>query len=191
MSVYCTERPPNFTYDVAVYGGIPERFFYSYYEPKFRNLGWTIKDVTKDRYWQQYDTDFVVATDGGMIENNVDDPRYVKIEVKSDLKCHKTGNLAYEVRSHGKPGWVLKTKADLVMIFDCEDDNQDGTLKANRCYIIKMKRWYEYAAWFKNSPEFKTNSIEAEDIFDHLHKIEELRRFGIIEKEYDMGGMRI
>ena len=49
-----------------------------------------IIDVTKDKWFQQFDIDFIQVTNDGI--NN-------KIEVKTDKIADRTGNMVYEIYS--------------------------------------------------------------------------------------------
>ena len=65
-------------------------------------------DVRKDKYYQSVDIDFLME----------DYKRqFTPIEVKTDFKAHKTGNIAYEVQTSGSLGCFEKTKAKYVMYY--------------------------------------------------------------------------
>ena len=63
-------------------------------------------NVTKDKWFQQFDIDFIQID----TENNID-----KIEVKTDRIADRTGNMVYEVYSDKRTytqGCFEKTEAD-------------------------------------------------------------------------------
>ena len=68
-------------------------------------------NVTKDKWFQQFDIDFIQID----TENNID-----KIEVKTDRIADRTGNMVYEVYSDKRTytqGCFEKTEADYIFYF--------------------------------------------------------------------------
>lgn len=71
----------------------------------------TIIDVSKDKWFQQLDIDFLQITTDGDIN---------KIEVKTDKVADRTGNMIYEVYSDSRcysMGCFEKTKADYIFYY--------------------------------------------------------------------------
>lgn len=71
----------------------------------FRNQGYTVKDVSKDKNFYAKDVDFIYEVDG------------CRFEVKTDRMFHKTGNLALEsdvFYSDGRTreSWLWTSEAD-------------------------------------------------------------------------------
>lgn len=67
-------------------------------------------DVSKDKWFQQFDIDFIQIADNGVN----------KIEIKTDRIGHKTGNMAYEVWSDRRiysKGCFEKTEADYIFYY--------------------------------------------------------------------------
>jgi len=88
-----------------------------------------IVDVSKDKWFQQFDIDFIqVTTDFGIN----------KIEVKTDRMADKTGNMVYEVysdrRNYAK-GCFEKTESDYIFYY---------LINTNILYIFdtqKLREW--------------------------------------------------
>lgn len=182
MSVEYASRIPNFKLDVETYGKIGERFFKSTLGKAMESKGWVVHDVSGNQFWQEVDTDFVISKERKPLEDSFDtirDPSFVKIEVKVDTRCHITGNLPYEIISHGKPGWCVKTHADKAMIIACKDGFENGMLYAYEFYMIDMVKWKLFSQYSSNL--FKVNEISGEKIFDFLHKIELMKSASVIE----------
>lgn len=74
----------------------------------FESHGEKVIDVSGDMRYQQIDVDFVI--------------RNTKIEVKTDLKMLKTGNIFLEFSKDRKtgnyPSWFYKSKADVIIFID-------------------------------------------------------------------------
>lgn len=65
----------------------------------------SIIDVSGDKHYQKLDVDYIISNNcGGKLW----------IEVKCDRMAHKTGHIAYEVKSNGNEGCLARSKADLV-----------------------------------------------------------------------------
>lgn len=153
-----TARQPDYYSDIETYGKFGEEIFLSDYD----NL--KIKDVRNSKFYQQADVDFIV-----------NDKWFV--EVKVDTVALKTGNLAFEVISHGSLGWSSVTQADFVYIVLAEDN----PLRAVKALIVNMQMWREYCA--NRNTIKKINKIEAENIIDILCPISELKKHNVIVKE--------
>ena len=162
MSVPQTIRKPNFHADVKTYGKIGERFFQDSISSGLTGKGKVMHDVSDNPFWQQYDVDFVIS-DEGVSLNSVDselfDENLIRLEVKVDTVAPRTGNLAYEVISHGKFGWCVNTMADKVIMLICNDGIIDGKIYAYEGHIIDMKKWKSF--WNR---EQKKNSCCAKGV---------------------------
>lgn len=86
-----------------------ESFIYDYLWKHKSTL--KIVDVSKDKWFQQFDIDFIqVTTDFGIN----------KIEVKTDRMADKTGNMVYEVYSDRRnytKGCFEKTESDYIFYY--------------------------------------------------------------------------
>ena len=185
MSVDCVSRPPDFGNDLCTYGKIGERFFLGVHGRQMYDNGYDVYDVSSIPFWQHIDIDFVVAKKGSKLKNDwecVYNEEFTKIEVKVDTRAHETGNLPYEVISHGNFGWSINTYADKVFFIVCKDGITDGKLYAYTEYLIDMKKWKEYASYGNNSFR-RPNCIRNEEIYDFLHKIEDLKEAKVIIAE--------
>lgn len=177
-----TKRSPNFSKD-AKYGEIVgENDFKKMFEKNWRKLGYNIFNVTKIDEYQKCSIDFIVDKLGGdklppiniVLKNK---KRYRKVEAKTDGVAIKSGNLPYEVISHAKPGWCIKTKCDYVYFTLTERDSEN---------IVK-RVWLDMKGWrdFVNSGkyEMESNFINSEKgIADLLCKISDLEKAGVILK---------
>ena len=189
MSVPQTIRKPNFHADVKTYGKIGERFFQDSISSGLAGKGKVIHDVSDNPFWQQYDVDFVIS-DEGVSLNSVDselfDENLIRLEVKVDTVAPRTGNLAYEVISHGKFGWSINTVADKVIMLICNDGIVDGKIYAYEGHIIDMKKWKAFASYSYNCSFRQPNCIYNEEIYDFLFKIEDLKRNKIITSTFSI-----
>ena len=165
-----TSRDPDYFKDIDKYGKFGENLFLDMYKGKLE-----IDDVRDNISYQRRDVDFIVKKAG------IDD-RWYCVEVKVDTRALDTGNLAYEIVSHGGLGWSAITKADyLFVVLATEDD----ALTAKQCLWIDMNRWNEYCA-NRKTPK-RLNIIQSENIVDLLCKIRDLKRSGVIVKTIDTG----
>lgn len=65
-------------------------------------------DCSNDKYFQERDIDLLALAMDGHI---------AKYEVKTDRMAHETGNIAFEVKTSGNIGCLVKTEADFVMYY--------------------------------------------------------------------------
>lgn len=68
----------------------------------------SVLDCTKDKYFQQFDIDYLAEQDNG---------RVLKCEVKTDRLAHLSGNIVWEKSTSGHPGCLEKTIADIVFYY--------------------------------------------------------------------------
>lgn len=189
MSVYRTDRTPEFNSDVYTYGKIGERFFTSTFGPRLKETGKKITDVSDRKFWQKLDVDLIISDGESIIMDNIEtamNSSFKKIEVKVDTRAHDTGNLPFEVISHGGFGWSINTIADDVFIICCRDGIANDRIYAYEAYLIDMKKWKEFAMYAYNSFRDKPNNIQNEEIYDFLHKIDRMRYYGLIKKEIQL-----
>lgn len=89
-----------------------------------------VKDVSDDREYQRRDIDLVVTNKDGAT---------LTIEVKTDYKLHKSGNLFFESTYHkdwgDTPGWYDYCEADYVAFYDVIE---------NKLYIYNFSLGREY-----------------------------------------------
>lgn len=85
-----TSRKPDYYSDIDTYGKFGEELFLKEYSHLF------IRDVRSDPDHQKTDVDFLV------------NGRH-RVEVKVDTVALKSGNIAYEMVSHGSSGWSVIT----------------------------------------------------------------------------------
>lgn len=164
-----TSREPNYFGDIDKYGKFGEDLFLSMYKDQLE-----IDDVRSNISYQRRDVDFIVR------RINSDD-RWYCVEVKADTRALDTGNLAYEVISHGCNGWSVITQADYVFMVLAKDD---GYLQPIKALWIDMNKWKEYCS-NRNTPK-RMNIIQSESIVDLLCKIDDLKKYGVITKTLDL-----
>lgn len=91
-------------------------------------------DVSKDKWFQQFDIDFLQVTNNGIN----------KIEVKTDKLADKTGNMIYELwsdkRTYAK-GCFEKTEADYIFYY---------LINTNILYIFNTQELREWILKHKN-----------------------------------------
>lgn len=165
-----TSRDPDYFGDIEKYGKFGENLFLRMYNGKLE-----IDDVRNNISYQRRDIDFIVR------KINSDD-RWYCVEVKVDTRALDTGNLAYEIVSHGALGWSSVTKADYLFIVLAKESD---ALTSEKCLWIDMEKWNEYCA-NRKTPK-KLNIIQSENIVDLLCKISDLERYGVVVKTLDTG----
>ena len=153
-----TSRKPDYYSDIDTYGKFGEELFLKEYSHLF------IRDVRSDPDYQKTDVDFLV------------NGRH-RVEVKVDTVALKSGNIAYEMVSHGSSGWSVSTQADYVYMVLAKDN----PLTPVWAIMIDMKRWHDFCA-DRKTPK-KMNVIQSESIVDILCKINDLRKYGVIIRE--------
>lgn len=174
-----TARPPEYYADIKTFGKCGETDFETNAIPSFMKQGATVFDVRDIIIYQLNDIDYVVDKEGGMELPPFDDivysKRYIKIEVKVDTRALTSGNLVYEVVSHGSSGWCVTTKCDWVYIV---------LTRLNTTEIVKrgwvnMKKWHEFCANRKTPKEM--NYIKGEGgIVDMKCRMSDLIREGVM-----------
>lgn len=91
-------------------------------------------DVSKDKWFQQFDIDFLQVTNNGIN----------KIEVKTDRLADKTGNMIYELWSDKRTytkGCFEKTEADYIFYY---------LINTNILYIFNTQELREWVFKHKN-----------------------------------------
>lgn len=175
-----TSRKPNFKKDLND-GKISEKDFIEWFTSKPQNVGKKIFDVSDIKEYQLIDIDFVIDNEYGDSLPELDivlseRKRYKKIEVKSDGRALDTGNLPFEIISHGNFGWSIITKCDYVY---CTFVERNTTNIIKRC-MIDMKKWKEFVILNANRNNLKINQIKDENITDFLCKVEDMIECGIL-----------
>lgn len=87
-----------------------------------------IMDVSKAKYFQDRDVDYIVQ----MYDGDV-----VLVEVKRDLQIHRTENIAYEEMSNSHIGCLARSHADIVYIVG-NDKTYSIRLKEARSVIKEL-----------------------------------------------------
>ncbi len=131
--------------------------------------GYTVADVTKDKDWQRRDVDFlVVGTDGA----------YRTVEVKTDT--HKTEAIFIETSVDEKPGYIFKTRAEVLLYY---------MSATGKLYWIDVPKLCRYVFTFGNLYDLKVvasrsgkREWQAEGI---VVKVETLKTHGVLE-EYSL-----
>jgi hypothetical protein len=182
-----TERPPSYIHDINKYGGGGEKIFLALEGGNFSRKKYRIFDVTKDKQYQFVDVDFVISKDGAIdklpeIEKVLALDSFEKVEVKVDTRALETGNLPYEVVSHGSTGWSVLTKATYVYMILCIEGG--GETIAKKIMWIDMNKWHSFAQ--NRNTTKKLNIIKNESIVDLLCRINDMREYGVILSEKDI-----
>ncbi|WP_416199077.1 MAG: hypothetical protein ACFWUA_05100 [Sporanaerobacter sp.] len=108
----------------------------------FEEKGYTVKDVSDNKEWQEPDIDLLVYKDNKLIH---------KIEVKTEERALQTKNVFIETKSNGKKGWIWKTEADYIYT----------VIPNKKIYVIYKD---EFVAWFKqNMHNCKSRSSKTTD----------------------------
>ena len=92
-------------------------------------------DVSKDKWFQQFDIDFLQVTNNGIN----------KIEVKTDRLADKTGNMVYEIWSDRRiyaKGCFEKTEADYIFYY---------LINSRTLYIFNTKELREWVLKHTNN----------------------------------------
>lgn len=192
MSVYETSRQPDFQKDIATYGKIGENFFMNTFGKALTSRGEQVYDVSNRLFWQKIDVDLVISKGGKPLVDSfeaVSDDSFLKIEIKVDTRAAHTGNLPFEIISHGGWGWGIKSHADKVFVVLCEDGIQNGMIYAHKAYLIDMLKWKVFASYSSNTFRNAPNRIVNEEIYDFLCKIEHMKKVpGLILGEIEING---
>lgn len=170
-----TAREPNYYGDIDKYGKFGEDLFISKHKDFM-----DIDDVRDNISYQRRDVDFIVQRKGS-------NDRWYCVEVKVDTRALDTGNLAYEVISHGCNGWSVITQADYVFMVLAKEDGD--SLQPVKSLWIDMHKWKEYCS-NRNTPK-KMNIIQSESIVDLLCKIKDLQAWGVVVNTLDISKQKI
>lgn len=149
--------------------------------PNHFKMNWNIKDVRKDPQARRNDIDYIDLANGYTKEDFFKEGVYndrsvsnirnienwaVPIEIKTDYRAAISGNLAFEIWSHGREGcWVLTNAHKWVFIVI--DETKGEFLNAYLVDVPKMKAHiakYAYSNWYKDREKygfsFKRNTKE-------------------------------
>lgn len=201
MSVDFTARKPNFKTDIDTYGTWGESLFTSLYMKAFEEKKYGVYNVSKDPFFQERDIDFIIAKkplygeDYDGLDNDklypdefpedlkevcLTSPDFERVEVKVDTRTITTGNIPYEVISHGQPGWSLVTKCNRVFFIIARENG--NALTPVSSLWLDMEKWHEYI--YDRTTRKTCNFIKSESgIADLLCKVEDLRNYGVIVSE--------
>ena len=170
-----TIRKPNFKNDIKKYGEFAENDFIELFNKNQLNQNKKLFDVRQIKEYQLLDIDFVIVNqkqselpDIDIVLN--DKNKYQTIEVKYNGRALDTGWIAFEYVSHGKPGWGLISKCDLMYtVFGKEVNNQ---LYIEKRAWIYFDKWKEY---INNKNHKKVpNYINNENVFDVLTNLQDM-----------------
>lgn len=108
----------------------------------FEDKGYTVKDVSNDKEWQELDIDLLVYKNDKLI---------YKIEVKTEERALQTKNVFIETKSNKGLGWIWITDADFIYT----------VIPGEKVYVIFKD---EFVAWFKqNMYNCKSRSAKTTD----------------------------
>ena len=137
-----------------------------------KKLGYKIKDRRNDDAARLQDIDFTVDRKINNIGRNVNivNSNYVDLEVKTDRKMHKTGNMFIETRvifeNNESKGWYYKTKAEVVMYYD---------LNNKFFYFVNVERLRDFIRKNRNVERgpYKNNEDNS-NVYGYLISIKKL-----------------
>ena len=138
----------SFKTDCKGKGEYAENDFINYFNNNPKNNGKTLHDVRKIPEYQKVDIDFVIDNNGEEILPDISSvfankERYVKIEVKYSGPALRTGKFAYEVISHSRRGWAVKTQCDYIYVVFGEE-NSNGSFLTKKRGIIDFHKWEDF-----------------------------------------------
>lgn len=139
----------------------------------FRNVVEVI-DISKTKRGIADDVDLeVVYADG----------HHCTVEVKTDGKAYRTGNIAYEELSHKNPGCFARTKADHIFYL-IEQTGEIFVLHPEnfRAFIAEMKQDKEQAAKLKVRASFM-----GQGAFGYLVPIKSIAGTNVLEAKMQLG----
>ena len=113
-------------------------------------------DVSKDKWFQQFDIDFLQVTNNGIN----------KIEVKTDRLADKTGNMVYEIWSDRRiyaKGCFEKTEADYIFYY---------LINSRTLYIFNTKELREWV--LKHTNNLKQINM-GDNAFGYVIKLNDLK----------------
>ena len=177
----------SFNTDVKGKGKFAEDDFIKYFNSNPKNSSKKLYDVRDVHEYQKKDIDFVIDNLGEGVLPDINTvfanpERFKKVEVKYNGPALKTGRYAYEVISHGRPGWAAISECDFVYtVFGEQIGNSYRVVKRG---IIFFKRWKKYIEDNKNNPELlsdykpKVYSMrnEEENILNYLTQLEDMEK---------------
>lgn len=161
-----TRRSPDYYKDIE-YGKVAENDFEQRFGDIISKKGYILVDVRNKEEYQNMDIDYIAV--------NKEDGKNVNIEVKLDSVALETGNIPYEVISHGSLGWCSITKANFIYYCFTERDGNEIKKRA----WINVSKWREFCADRKKNK--KLSVIKNESIVDLLCKIKDLEKNKILK----------
>ena len=113
-------------------------------------------DVSKDKWFQQFDIDFLQVTNNGIN----------KIEVKTDRLADKTGNMVYEIWSDRRiyaKGCFEKTEADYIFYY---------LINNRTLYVFNTKELREWV--LKHTNNLKQTNM-GDNAFGYVIRLNDLK----------------
>lgn len=180
----------SFNADVEGKGKFAEQDFINYFNSRPKNKGKKLFDVRGVSGYQKKDIDFVIDNMGEDILPDIDTvfanpDRYKKVEVKYNGPALKTGRYAYEIISHGRPGWAKISECDFVYtVFGREENKSFHVVKRGIIYFQKWKKYIEdnigkTELLSDRKPKVYKMRNEEENILNYLTQLEDMEKEGI------------
>ena len=180
----------SFDTDVKGKGKFAEDDFIKYFYGNPKNRGKKLYDVRDVREYQKKDIDFVIDNMGEDVLPEIDivfanPERFKKVEVKYNGPALKTGRYAYEVISHGRPGWAVISECDFV--YTVFGEQIGNSYRVVRRGIIYFQKWKKYVEDNKNNVELLSDNKpkvykmrnEEENILNYLTQLDDMEKEGI------------
>lgn len=182
----------SFSEDAEGKGKFAEQDFINYFYSRPKNKGKKLFDVRKPDEYRKKDIDFVIDNMGGDVLPDIDTvfanpDRYIKVEVKFNGPALRTGRYAYEIVSHGKPGWAEISECDYVYTVFGEEIGYKSYRVVKRG-IIYFQKWKKYIEDNLGKTEllsdrkpkvYKMNNKDENGISNYLTQLEDMEKEGI------------
>ena len=180
----------SFDTDVKGKGKFAEDDFIKYFYKNPKNSDKKLYDVRDVREYQKKDIDFVIDNLGEDMLPDINTvfahpERFKKVEVKYNGPALRTGRYAYEVISHGRPGWAKISECDFVYtVFGEQIGNTYRVVKRGIIYFQKWKKYIEdnmdkTELLSDYKPKVYKMRNEEENILNYLTQLEDMEKEGI------------
>ena len=180
----------SFDTDVKGKGKFAEDDFIKYFYKNPKNSDKKLYDVRDVREYQKKDIDFVIDNLGEDMLPDINTvfahpERFKKVEVKYNGPALRTGRSAYEVISHGRPGWAKISECDFVYtVFGEQIGNTYRVVKRGIIYFQKWKKYIEdnmdkTELLSDYKPKVYKMRNEEENILNYLTQLEDMEKEGI------------
>ena len=174
----------SFKVDCKGKGKFAEDIFIDYFNSNEKNHNKSLFDVRNTKDYQNKDIDFVIDNEGELVLPSVEEvlsnkERYIKIEVKYSGPALKTGNFAFEVISHSRRGWGIKTECDYIFVVFIKD-NKVNEYEIGKLGIIDFKKWMDFIDDKSNYTKVTVNKDE-NYVVDILTKLDEMEKKGVLQ----------